>query len=393
MGRSSKVRKAKGGGCLLAGFFGVFAAAGGAAFYFLTWRPIAGLVAAQGWVETECAITSSRVDESRSSEGTTYRVDVRYTYEVDWQTYEGDRYDFSVGYSSGYDGKARVVAAHPPGSETACYYDPEAPRRSVIDRSPGLYLLWGLFPLPFLAVGVGGLVYLLTPAGRRRASRAARRGGRAGAARPAAVHGPLELEARHSPVLKVAGTLVFAAFWNGMVALVVLGQILPGWRRGDVDGCLVAFMIPFALVGLFALAFFAYQLLAAFNPRPRLTLAEGHLTPGAGTTLAWRFSGRAGRLEKLTIALEGREKAVYRRGTKTYTDHHVFYSRELVSEAGRFGAVHRGTAALAVPERTMPTFDAGNNEIEWRLTVHGDVPFWPDVDDEFPITVYPGEGR
>ena len=131
--KTSKVRKASGGGCLMVVFFAVFAAAGSAAFYFLTWKPIAGLVAARGWVATECVITSSRVDESQGSDGSTYRVDVHYTYQADGQSYTGDRYDFSVGHSSGYKGKARVVEALPPGSETSCYYDPDQPGRSVIN--------------------------------------------------------------------------------------------------------------------------------------------------------------------------------------------------------------------------------------------------------------------
>ena len=37
----------------------------------------------------------------------------------------------------------------------------------------------------------------------------------------------------------------------------------------------------------------------------------------------------------------------------------------------------------------MPTFDAPNNDIEWCLKLRGDIPFWPDVAEEFPITVYP----
>ena len=147
-------------------------------------------------------------------------------------------------------------------------------------------------------------------------------------------------------------------------------------------------MIPFVLVGVGLVAFFFYQVLATFNPRPHLTLADGHLTPGGETTLRWQLHGRPGRLRKLTIELEGRESARYRRGTDTHTDHHVFFSHELVSEHS-FLNFHRGEVALRLPERTMPSFEATNNKIEWRLKVRGDIPSWPDVIDDFEITVYP----
>ncbi|MEM7350536.1 MAG: DUF3592 domain-containing protein [Acidobacteriota bacterium] len=394
MGKRSKVRQAKTGGCLVFGFFGVFAIAGLASAYFLTWKPLSGLLEARTWEAKECVILSSRVAENRSSDGTTYRVEMRYSYETEWGSYEGDRYNFSIGSSSGYENKAQIVAVHPPGSETTCYVDPDDPTRSVINREPGACLWWGVFPLPFLAVGCGGLLWLLTPTGRRQMG-PRRAMGQDSAPAPfratAQSSGSLELEAGMSPVGNLVGSVLIAAFWNGIVSLFVFGVILPSWRSGDIEWIPTLFMIPFALVGLGLIGFVFYLLLALFNPRPRLILDDGHLTPGSETALRWQISGRAGRIQKLTVEMEGRESARYRRGTNTYTDHHTFYQSELVSEA-RFGRLHRGEVALAVPAGTLPTFEAPNNKIEWRLKIHGDIPFWPDMNAEFPIQVYPGRG-
>ncbi len=148
-------------------------------------------------------------------------------------------------------------------------------------------------------------------------------------------------------------------------------------------------MIPFVVIGLGLIGLVFYLLLALFNPRPRLTLENGHLAPGAETTLRWQLSGQTGRIESFKIEIEGRESARYRRGTNTYTDHHVFFSEALVSEA-RFGRLHRGQAVLKVPAHTMPTFESDNNKIEWQLHVHGDIPVWPDMKASFPLTVFPG---
>ncbi len=409
MRKKSKVRQHRFGGCIAYGFFGVFAAVGLVAFYFLTFRPIASILDARNWEETTCVIVSSDVAVNRGSDSTTYRVDIRYTYQAErGETFHGDRYDFNTGSSSGYGAKARVVEAHPPGSEVTCYVDPDDPSSAVINRSPGAFLLWGLFPLPFLAVGLGGLLYLATASGHKTLRKASgrdrrrpvfdpatgRRAAAAAAATPAAAthRGPLELEAEASPMVKALGLGCFALFWNGFVSVFLFAVIVPSFRRQDPEWFVAIFMVPFVLVGLGLIAAVLYQLLASFNPRPSLTLAESHLRPGDESSLSWQFSGRAHRIRQLTIELEGRETARYRRGTSTSTDHHVFFSRQLVSREGRFFTIHRGNTTLEIPPRTMPTFEAANNKIEWRIKVHGDVPFWADVNQTFPIVVRPGGG-
>ncbi len=425
MRKTSKVRQTQTHGCLVFGFFCIFAAAGLAAGYFLTWKPLSGIVAARNWVETDCAVVSSDVEANQGSDSTTYRVDIVYTYDVDWQTFQGDRYDFSIGSSSGYEGKAKVVEAHPPGSEVSCYYDPNDPSTSVINREPGSYLWWGLFPVPFLAVGLGGLIGVAFARKNRRPSKTEQATGRGhdqhgvrqhgvrqhGASQHGAsqhgkasnryglhnvqdrtrdraqtLGGTLELKAQASPTTKVIGTLIIAIFWNGIVSLFLFGDFIHG--SGGFAWLPILFLTPFVLVGIGLIGLFFYMVLAWFNPRPRLTLAEGHLAPGSKTTLSWQFDGRAGRLRQLTIKLEGLEEVRYRRGTDTQTDTYVFFSQTLVT-ADRLALIHRGRTELNVPERTMPTFEANNNKIKWRLTIHGEIPQWPDVDENFSIVVSP----
>lgn len=408
MTKKSKIRQSGPGGCLIAGFFGLFALAGGIAFYFLTWLPIANILDAKSWAPAQCVIVSSRVAENHSSDGSTYAVEITYTYEVDWQTYQGDRYDFSTGSSSGYAAKAEIVEAHPPGTEVDCYVDPEDPTRSVINRSPGGYLWWGLFPLPFLAVGLGGLAFFLVfkqreaKAGPRRDASGVRARAFAGTGQTVAAtgaaerrHGPLELEAGQTPVAQLIAVIAFATLWNVVVGIFVFFVILPSFERGDPEWLVTVFMVPFVLIGLATIGGVVYQFLALFNPRPRLTLTDGHLIPGSEVTLSWQLEGRVGRLRSLTLELEGQEAARYRSGKNTHTDHHVFYTSPVVSrgplDGKYYGAQRGGQTTLSIPQGTMPSFEAGNNRIEWHLKVHGDVPFWPDVNQSFPITVFPPE--
>jgi hypothetical protein len=109
--------------------------------------------------------------------------------------------------------------------------------------------------------------------------------------------------------------------------------------------------------------------------------------------LDWSFRGNARRIRRLRIFLRGAEEATYRRGTDTSTDKHTFTEVELFNDTDA-AALASGQASVTIPADSMHTFDAPNNKIIWSLHVKGDIPRWPDVAEEFPITVLPiGKGE
>jgi hypothetical protein len=94
------------------------------------------------------------------------------------------------------------------------------------------------------------------------------------------------------------------------------------------------------------------------------------------------------KLRRLSITLEGREEATYRRGTTSHTDKQVFATFDLVEQVAPVSAVG-GSAKVTIPARSMHSFEAPNNKIVWRVRVRGDIRNWPDSDDEFPLSVAP----
>ena len=70
--------------------------------------------------------------------------------------------------------------------------------------------------------------------------------------------------------------------------------------------------------------------------------------------------------------------------------------------AGTFGtlagttAIEPSTASLLVqstpPADTMHSFAGENNKIVWSIKVEGEIPIWPDVNEEFEIKVLPAGG-
>jgi len=380
-------------GCLLL-FFAVFFLTGLAAFYFATLRPVMSYLAARSWQETTCTVLSSQVGTHPGSDSTTYSVDVVYTYSFEGRAFQSDRYGFLGGSSSGRTGKEEIVGRYPPGARVPCWIDPAHPEQAVLSREPSAEWLIGLVPLVFMLVGAAGILWSLRMSRRVRATASALPLAPAEPfgllAPPAAAGGSLELKPEATPWGKLLGLTFLALFWNGIISVFVW-QASVGWRAGRPDGCLTLFLVPFVLVGLGLIYAVIRQLLILFNPRLHLTLSPGTLAAGQTGYLQWSLGSRGGGVKRLTIILEGREEAQYRRGTSTYTDKSVFATLTLVDTRQEL-EIPSGSTSFAVPPDGMPSFTAPHNKIRWAVKAHCDIPGWPDSDDEYEVLVRPGGG-
>lgn len=125
-------------------------------FHFLTFKPIAAMVAARSWVATSCVITGSTVEPHGTARGGgrgSYNWFVNYKYEVDGRTIIRDRWSFWPLLQGRENAQAKRAARYPKGMETTCYYNPAAPDEAVLDR--GLtYSAW-LLLVPLVVVGLG----------------------------------------------------------------------------------------------------------------------------------------------------------------------------------------------------------------------------------------------
>jgi hypothetical protein len=110
---------------------------------------------------TPGTITRSEVLRHKDSDGVTYSVDVRYTYDVDGTRHEGARYSYSVVSSSERNWADRIVAEHPVGAMRDVHYNPGQPSESVLQpRVDGSTLMMLMFLMPFNAVMVGIWAYV-----------------------------------------------------------------------------------------------------------------------------------------------------------------------------------------------------------------------------------------
>lgn len=377
-------------GCLA--LFGlIFLAVGAAGGYFLLWRPVAQLLAAQSWTETECTVLSSQVATVSGSDGDTYKVDIHYTWTSEGIPHESSRYDFMIGSSSGTQGKQAIVDRYPPGARVTCFVDPADPSSAVLSRGFSAFYLVGLVPLLFFLVGLTVMVFALRSGRGTPAVSGIDPDSPFGVplAALAAAGGPAELKPSMTPIGTLLGLGFVALFWNGIVSVFVW-QAVSLWRDGKPETFLNLFLIPFVAIGLLLLFAVARQLLVLFNPRPRLTLTPGVPATGETAFLQWRL-GSAGRgVSRVRITLEGREEARYRRGTNNYTDRETFLTIPVVDTAQPVEIAAGGSANFAIPAAVMPTFRAEHNKILWTLKVNCELPRWPDTEEEYEIVVRPG---
>ena len=115
------------------------------------------------WPAAEGRIISSRIFLSSHREigggksgarSTTYSVQVRYSYEVDDQTFEGSRLSYGEEGHSNRSEAQKVLARYPQGKEVEVYYDPMDPKRSVLVRGPGMSWLVLVMGAMFFVVGL-----------------------------------------------------------------------------------------------------------------------------------------------------------------------------------------------------------------------------------------------
>lgn len=414
VGAPRSQRVGGGRGCMV-GFFSIFALFG-AGFLIPFAIPLARKASSSDWEKVPATIVWSGVGAHSSDDGATYSVDVLYEYGFGRERYRANRYRFFGGSSSGTTGKQEVVARLPPGARVDAWVDPDDPSSAVLERKVGPFVWFAALPLVFVLVGVGGMALTLR-AGRRRAAglewlpspSAEAEGGAAGAglvvggatvresaAGPAAMtqggaglpavpRGPVTLKPAKSRLGGFIAMLLFTLVWDGIVGVALWAV----YRDGKLfhDGCITVFLGVFALVGVLLLIALPGQFLALFNPRAELVLSAP-IAPGAPAALAWRFEGATSRISRLTMQIEGREEATYRRGTDSVTDKRTFARLSLLDTTDPNQMV-AGETAVLLPADTMHSFKSSHNKIVWTLKLHGEIARWPDIADEVTLTVYP----
>jgi len=391
-------------GCFFYPFFGIFLLIGSVFLYMMTIVPLWGVLSSGDWVATPCEIVESTVERRRGNNGPVVVWDLKYRYTFAGIEYPGDQYNFMVFDNSNVSGqKHRHARQYLRGSQHVCFVDPDNPQNAVLSRSFSSEMWWGLLPLPFVAIGAGGLIYMVVQVRKLKARVAtqpqttANRFPRSQTVPPesdewtvvptATDSGPIVLKPETTPLRKFLFILGFATFWNGLVSMFVY-HTYQSWAAGNPEWFLIVFLIPFVLIGLGLMVAIPYTFLAMFIPRPILELSRSEIPLGESAELSWRFEGNTSSIQCLKILIECQEQATYRRGTDTHTDEASLLKQTLIDT--RFDPeIDAGKVTIEVPHDAMHTFDAPDNKIVWSIVVQGEIELSPDVLTTHPFPVTP----
>ena len=379
---------------ILIPFFGLFFLAGLGMVIGLVIPSWTTYFRTQSWEETPATVLWSRLRTQSSSDGDSYDADIFYRYAYRGDTHHSNTLRAFTGSSGTRDSNQALVDAHPSGKSIQCYVNPKKPWQATLRRDLGWWALIGLFPLPFLAIGGGGLLYALKQR-RKLSANPSFTGGQSPL--PFTPSRPLgsgllptapsrELQPGKSRLMRCLGTFFVTLFWNGIVSVFVY-QIGKDWQRGDTPWFLVLFMIPFVLVGLGLLMAALASFGALFNPVPKIILESATPRIGQNFGVRWEIAQGAGRLTRLHISLLGEEVAIYQRGTNTITERSPFFEGILadITQAERLSM---GQGRVAIPAGLAATWEAKHNRIEWTLHVRGEIRFWPDIADSYVVKIH-----
>jgi len=138
-----------------------------AILYFVGGRETFYWLNAMTWEKTNCQVHQARIVSYKKDKSTNYRLTTSYSFTDETDKYFGNRYDFSVGDGSSSRGPSAQAVRYLRNNQTvSCYYNPNDPEQSVIDRSFQLSFLFMLIPLILLALfgtmALGGLWRMIT---------------------------------------------------------------------------------------------------------------------------------------------------------------------------------------------------------------------------------------
>jgi len=357
-------------------FFGIFFVAGCLVFYFLFFKPLIRIIEAGNWNKISATVISGTIREHDGEDGSSYSADILYSYEFDGKEYKSNHYSF-MDFSGSYKGAKKTLADYPPGKKFLCYVNPKNPGDSVIRRDIPATIYFAFIPLAFILVGLAGMTGCFwkktdplkyTPGMYER---------------------DVVLKSATSPGGRFIRSLIFSIIWNGITYFMV-SYVISSYREGHREICLTAFSIFLVLVGIITTIGTIAYFLALFNPRPILILSSNPLPLGGISDIKWEISGNCGAVRKLSIYLEGREEAIYTHGSSTSTDREKFLTLNIL-ETNDLRRIISGRADFDIPKNTMHSFKSEHNKIIWTIYVIGEIKCWPDIREEFEVTVLPEE--
>lgn len=365
------------------------------------------------FVEETALLLDKRLDEQASNDGAVYAPRFLLKFAAQGRSHNPwAPYDITDLHTHDRQRGEKLLARFEVGRQYTCWYDPRNPERVVLSRGYSWFTwLMLVVPVPFIAVGIGGLSYVIWNWGKsaeRRAvlsQEAARREQieLTGQAPPfPAVPSPGDVTDSPGTTLafrlppaepgwSVLGLLALSVVWNSIVAILVW-MAIDSYQHGSPDWLLALLAAPFAIGGAVLAVLFIRQLIVAGGVGSTIVeISEHPLYPGGRYELFIDQSGKQS-VKRLRVLLVCDEEATYRQGTDARTASRRVYEHEVLCREtfdGQAATRLQLCAELELPPTAMHSFRSEHNKVCWKLIVGGEIARLGEFERSFLLHVYP----
>jgi hypothetical protein len=379
-------------------FGALFFLAAGGLFLGLTAMQLLEWDASKKWVPTPCTIT---VFEAVPTEEAAYDVHVGYLYTYAGAEYGSSRARINSRLLSVSDTEA-LRALFESKTAGTCYVNPHQPERAVLFHySP---FAWSnvLVPTPFVLFGLFLMIWRFSPGLHARLLRV--RWGEGERLEqlpepPKNPDAPLRLRTDESRWGGVIAITLFAGVVNILVWSGMSGVFTDSAESISAEGLLVGGVIG-GLASIITLGMALWQWMAVLIPRPRVTIEPGSPRIGDTVRVRWEVSGPVRRIQTLRVALQGRYTYFVRGSDGHATTDREFANIDLLN-TDQYSAMHQGDTRVTIPERGLHSVQRpyvhefagvkteGEERVEWRVRVSGEIARWRDLNETFTFVVRP----
>ena len=196
-----------------------------------------------------------------------------------------------------------------------------------------------------------------------------------------------------SPIWGLFAAALFCLAWNGMTAVLAV-YATRSWTSANPEWFLSFLLIPFFLVGGWAIYYFLHQLVVHTGMGPTILEISNHpLFPGGCYDLLLSLAGNL-RLKSLELHLVCEEEATFHQGTDVRHETRPVYRLQLYRQSNfriEPGVPYEQPLQFSIPAEAMHSFQSTHNAVNWKLVVSGVAEGWPAFQRSYPIIVYPAK--
>ncbi|HEY0455519.1 MAG TPA: DUF3592 domain-containing protein [Verrucomicrobiae bacterium] len=165
---SSRAQRSSSGKIAASIFLSLFAI-GGVVFCGLLISQARQIWVTYSWRATPAVILNAKILNPPNLSSSYYTVNVSYEYAWEGVTNRSDQLKINAAKYANYSRAQRLADSFRPGQQVTCYVDPQKPSSAILRHEAPMLLFFFPLPLLFIAIGVGGVVFVWK-ADRRRAT-------------------------------------------------------------------------------------------------------------------------------------------------------------------------------------------------------------------------------